>query len=498
MTSLKQKTVSALIWSSVDRFGQQGVQFIISIILARLLEPKEFGIIAMLSIFMAIAQVFIESGFGSALIQKKDANHIDESSIFYFNIAVGIIMAGILCITAPLISDFYKVPILTKITRVLSLSIIINSFGSIQINILIKKLNFKKQAKISIIAVSLSGIVGIICAYRGLGVWSLAIYSVLGNFLRVSLLWLSNIWRPLFAFSLNSLKTMFSFGSKLLLSGLLSQMVGNLYYAVIGKLYSPADLGFYSRARSLQQRPISSIMSVFGRVMFPAFSKVQDEKYILKEGAKKTLKVYSFIIFPIMIGIIASAKILIVVLITDKWLPCTDYLRLLCIIGMISPISSVNLNILNALGRSDLFLKIEIFKVTMIFIAIVITYRFGIIYMIMGHLILCSIPAIFINSYFTGKFIKYNIWEQLSDIAPYLCCSIIMGISVFMINFIPISSNIAILFSQIIVGIISYLVASRVFRLFALYEIINVSKSYINRLESRRFNSIQRFKNNNK
>ena len=273
-SSLKSKTAYALFWSFFERIGQQGIQFIIAIILARLLLPEQFGLIAMLTIFMAVAQSFIDSGFGSALIQKKDANHLDECSIFYFNILVGFMAAGLLCLIAPEIAIFYKTPSLVPLTRVLSLNLIINAFGVIQTALLTKRIDFKIQMKVSCVASIISGSIGILMAYQGYGVWSLVAQSIGSNLLRTALLWFFLPWRPAWIFSLVSLRALFSFGSKLLFSSLLDTFYNNLYLIVIGKLFSAADLGFYTRAQSTQQLPVSSLSLIIGRVTFSVFSAV--------------------------------------------------------------------------------------------------------------------------------------------------------------------------------------------------------------------------------
>uniref|UniRef100_UPI00345E0FBB lipopolysaccharide biosynthesis protein n=1 Tax=Syntrophus sp. (in: bacteria) TaxID=48412 RepID=UPI00345E0FBB len=299
--SLKHKTIGALFWSFFDRVGQNGMQFVIGIILARLLAPAEFGLIAMLTIFMAIAQSFIDSGFGSALIQKQDASHIDECSIFYFNILVGIVAAGMLCIAAPWVAEFYNAPILVPLTRILSLNLVINAFGLIQTSLLTKHIDFKLQLKVSLLATFFSGVIGIFMAYKGFGVWSLVAQSLSQNLFRTCLLWLVMSWRPSWTFSFKSLRNLFAFGSKLLFSGLLEIIFQNIYLVVIGKLFSPADLGFYSRAKMFSQLPVQNLSSSIGRVTYPVFSTIQHEKQRLREGVRKALSMITLLTFPLMI-----------------------------------------------------------------------------------------------------------------------------------------------------------------------------------------------------
>jgi O-antigen/teichoic acid export membrane protein len=375
--SLKHKTIGALSWSFFERVGQNGIQFVIAIVLARLLAPAEFGLIAMLAIFMAVAQSFIDSGFGSALIQKQDASYTDECSIFYFNILVSIVAAGILCIAAPWIAEFYNAPILAPLTRALSLNLVINAFGLIQTSLLTKRIDFKLQLKVSIFATFFSGIIGILMAYKGFGVWSLVAQSLSQNLFRTCLLWLVMSWRPSWTFSLKSLRTLFSFGSKLLFSGLLDVLFQNIYLVVIGKLFSPADLGFYSRAKEFSQLPVHNLSSSIGRVTYPVFSSIQNDKNRLRDGVRKTLSMMAILTFPLMIGLMVVAKPLVIILIGDRWLPSVPYLQLLCIVGLLYPLHAINLNVLKAQGRSDLFLKLEVIKKFNALIAILVTYRWG-------------------------------------------------------------------------------------------------------------------------
>lgn len=469
--TLKSKTVKGLLWSSVERVGQQGVQFIVGIILARLLLVEDFGLIAMLTIFIAIAQSFIDSGFGSALIQKKNATFIDECSIFYFNIFVSLLGVLVLWISAPLIADFYDQPHLTILTRVLSLNLIINAFGLVQTNLLIKQIDFKTQLKASIIAAVVSGTIGIVMALKGFGVWSLVAQSLSNNIFRTMLLWVFSLWRPAPIFSFTSLIEMFAFGSRLLASGLLETIFSNIYLVVIGKLFSPVTLGFYSRAQGLQQLPVSNISGIVSRVTFPVFSSLQDDKPRLKRGVRKALTMLVMINFPMMVGIMIVAKPLVILLLTEKWLPCVPYLQLLCVVGMLYPLHVVNLNVLTAQGRSDLFFRLEILKKILVVIIIAVTYRWGIIAMIYGQ-ILTSILAYFFNAYYTGKMVKYTISEQTKDLMPSLVLSVVMGLVVYSLKYTPITNQLTLLSVQVITGIMVYICFCFVFQVASFMEII--------------------------
>ncbi len=472
--SLKSRTFGAIFWSLLERGGQQGIQLVIAIILARVLLPAQFGLIAMLAIFMAIAQSFLDSGFGSALIQKKDATQVDSCSIFYFNVVVGIFAAGLLCLAAPWIAAFYEEPALAPLTRFLSLNLVINSFALVQSILLIRRIDFKTQLKVSIVATIGSGIIGITLAYRGFGVWSLAIQSVTSTIFRTILLWFFNKWRPSLVFSFAALKSMFAFGSKLLFSGLIDTIFRNIYIVIIGKIFTATDLGFYSRAKSCTRLSTENLTNSISRVTFPVFSSIQDDNSRLKRGVQKALTTLNFLNFPMMIGLLVTAKPLVLVLLTEKWLPCVPYMQLLCVMGLLYPLNVINLNVLKAKGRSDLFLKLEILKKILTVISIAITYRWGIMAMITGHICIVSVPAYYLNSYYTGRFIGYPLKEQVFDLLPYLGMAVVMGIGVYSLQFLPFPNNWSLLISQVLAGVIIYGAMSRIFKMPAFLEIVDI------------------------
>ena len=482
-SSLKLKTVHGVFWSLLERVGQQGIQAVIFIILARLLLPAQFGLIAMLTIFMAIAQAFLNSGFGSALIQKKDATHVDSCSIFYFNIVVGIVAAGLLCLAAPWIAAFYEEPALTALTRFLSLNLVINSFALIQSTLLVKHVDFKTQLKVSITATIISGIIGVTLAYRGFGVWSLAIQSVTSTLFSTVLLWFFNNWRPSLVFSFAALKSMFTFGSRLLFSSLIDTVFRNIYLVVIGKIFTATDLGFYSRAKSCIRLSAENLTLSVSRVTFPVFSKVQDDISRLKRGVQKALTTLVFLNFPLMTGLLLIAKPLVLVLLTEKWAPCVPYLQLLCVMGLLYPLHVINLNVLMAKGRSDLFLRLEVLKTILVVIAIAISYRWGITAMIYGQ-ICVSILGYYLNSYYTGRLIGYPLREQVVDLLPYLGMAVAMGIGVHCIGLLPFPNNWTLLISQVLAGVIIYVALNRIFRTSAFSEIVDLLRDTLKPLMS--------------
>lgn len=476
--SLKSKTVSGLFWSFLDHIGKRGTQLIISIILARLLLPEEFGLIAMLTIFIALAQSFIHSGFGFALIQKKDATHVDSCSIFYFNIIVSIVAAGLLCLAAPWIAAFYDEPALTPLTRFLSLSLVISSFGLIQSTLLVRRVDFKTQLKVSMTATVISGIVGIILAFRGFGVWSLAIQSVTFACLTTVFLWLFNKWRPSLVFSFVALKSMFAFGSRLLVSGLIDTVFRNIYLVVIGKVFVASDLGFYSRADSLQRLPSESLTFCVHRVTFPVFSQIQDNSASLKRGMRKALTTLGFINFPLMIGLLVTARPLVLIVLTDKWAPCIPYLQLLCIVGLLFPLHVINLNILTAKGRSGLFLRLEIIKKILLVVTVAITCRWGIRAMIYGQ-ICFALATYYLNSYYTGRLIGYPLKEQVFDLLLYLGLAVVMGIGVHCLQLFPFPNSWSLLICQVLAGFVIYVVMNRIFRTSAFSETVDLLKNIL-------------------
>jgi teichuronic acid exporter len=467
VTNLKAKALRALLWSFLERVGQQGIQFVISIVLARLLVPEQFGLIAMLSIFMAVAQSFIDSGFGSALIQKADTTYLDECSVFYFNILVGCLFAGLLCLAAPGIALFYHTPILVPLTRLLSLNLVIGSFGIIQATLLTKRLDFKAQMKVSLIATLVSGAVGIFMAYRGYGVWSLVMQSLGGNFLRTLLFWLLLPWRPAWLFSITSLRCMFGFGSKLLFSGLLNTIFENLYLVIIGRTFSAVDLGFYARAKGIQQLPTQNICSTVGRVTFPLFSAMQDNEARLKHALRQALTTLAMVNFPLAVGLALVARPLVLTLLTDKWVPCVPYLQLLCLAEMLYPLHAINLNVLKAQGRSDLFFRLEVIKKGLVIVAIVVTYRWGILAMIVGQMVNSCI-SYYLNTHYTGKLVDYPVTEQIRDLLPSLALAGAMGGGVYTLRFVPFPNLFALLAAQIVAGVVLYVLLCRItqFRVF--------------------------------
>lgn len=452
MSSLKDKTVKGVIWSAVDRFSAQGIQFVFSILIARLLVPEDYGVIAMLNIFIAVSQTFIDSGFGSALIRKIDRTETDFSTVFYFNIVVATLFYMILFVSAPAIANFYETPLLESVTKIVALNLIINSLSGIHNAKLSIDIDFKSRAKISILTSVITGAVGLWMAYAGYGVWALVVQNLCSSLVRTVMLWIIVKWRPKLIFSWKSFKELFSFGSKLLASGLLDTLYNNIYTLVIGKVFSPSTLGVYSKANTLAQFPSSNITGVLQNVTFPVLSSIQNEEERMADAYKRFLKLSAFIVFPLMVGLASVADPFIRLALTDKWEGAIYLLQIICFALMWYPIHAINLNILAVKGRSDYFLKLEIIKKIQGILILCITVPMGIVAMCYGQVISSFISLIW-NTHYTKKLIGYGYFAQMRDLLPILIHSFVMGaIVLVVVNVLPT------LWLKLIVGVLSGMV----------------------------------------
>lgn len=473
--SLKRKTVSGVIWSGIERFSVQGVQFLIMIIMARLLTPKDYGLVGMLTIFIAIAQTLIDSGFSQALIRKQNRTETDNSTVFYFNIIVGLFIYLIFYLTAPVVADFYQTPLLTSIMRVMSLGVIFNSLAVVQRALLTIRIDFKTQAKASLIAAISSGITGIIMAYKGFGVWSIVTQQLTNLGLNTLLLWIFAKWHPKEKFSKNSFRELFTFGSKLLASGLLDTLYKNIYLIVIGKLFTASKLGYYTRAQQFSDFPSSNLTGILQRVTYPVLCTIQDDKEKLTHAYRKFLRISAFIIFPLMVGLSAIAEPFILLLLKEQWHFAATILQIICFAAMWYPIHAINLNLLQVEGRSDLFLKLEVIKKIVGIIILCITIPLGLIAMCYGQ-IASSLIALAINTYYTGKLINVGFICQMKDLTPTLILVLSMWVIIYF-GIIPLCENSIIkLTTGIITGIIYYIGAAWIFKLQELKELLSILK----------------------
>lgn len=423
---LKQKAANGVIWSAIERFSVQGISFLLTLIIARLVLPSEFGLIAMLGIFIAIAQSFIDSGFSNALIQKKDRTDVDFSTVFYFNLAISVAAYLIFYFSAPYIADFYREPQLDILSKWIGLNFIISGLAIVQRAKLTINLNFKTQAKASLTSVVISGLVGIYLAYNGYGVWALVVQTLLKSAIETILLWIYTHWRPQFVFSISSFKTLFAFGSKLLVAGILHTIYLNLYSLVIGSYYSATKVGYYNRAYSLAQFPSFNITQVISRAIFPIQCEIQNDEDKLSASFNQYLRLSCFIIFPIMMGLAAMAEPLIEFILTDKWLPAAQPLAILCIAYMWYPVMFVNNQILNVKGRSDYYLKAEIIKKVVGISILFITMPYGLLALCWG-LVGYNLLDMVIIIFFAKKVIKTGYRKQIMKILPVFIISAITG-----------------------------------------------------------------------
>jgi teichuronic acid exporter len=449
--SLKQKTVTGILWSAIDNFITYGITVVVGIILARLLTPAEFGLIGMTSIFIAVSESIIRSGFSDALIRKNHCTQDDYSTVFAYNLFVGLFFVALLYFTAPAISNFFSEPKLKTIIRVLSIVLIIESITIIQRTILTLRVDFKLQARISIIASSGSGILAIILAYRGFGVWSLVALTLTKEVLNSLFLWLWNNWRPALIFNKSSFMELFGFGSKLLVSGLLDTIYYNIYNLAIGKYYSASDLGYYTRANNFSSLPSRNINMVLNRVTYPVLAEIQDDPATMKDVYRRIIRSVMLVTFVLMFGLAAVAEPMVISFIGEKWRPSIIYLQMLCFGNMLYPLQALNLNMLKISGRSDLFLKLEVIKKSLAIPVIILGVLFGIKLMIVG-MIMNSYISYYINSYWSGKFINYGIKEQLKDILPSFLLAIVMAAIIFVLGYFLKTSFFIILIVQVISG----------------------------------------------
>ena len=459
--NLKKQTKQGVIWSAVQRFSLQGTQFVITLFMARLLSPREYGIVGMLSIFLAISGVFIDCGFTSALTRKQNRTHEDLCTVFWFNIVIACIAYIILFIGAPYISAFYNMPELTLLTRVLGLTVIIGAFNSVQYTLLVTKLDFKSITKVTFPTTILSGIIGILCAYFGFSYWALVVSAIFSTTMGVICYWHFSDWRPSLSFSKSSFKEMFSFGSKLLLTSLIDTTYNNLYGLVIGKKFSANVLGNYTRAESYANFPSISVSGVMQRVTYPVLCKIQNNDMDLRESYRKFLKLTAFVIFPMMFGLSALAKPFVILIIGEQWTFCAELLQILCFSLIWYPIHAINLGILQVKGRTDLSLKLEIIQRVLGTLILFVAIPWGIIVLCYSRII-NSFLCLFINTHYSGKLINLSIFQQLADFLPTILSSTIMFI-LMKISITPLESLLLQLIGGIIVGLVSYLVVSYIF-----------------------------------
>lgn len=469
--------VKSFIWRFAERCGAQIVSFIVSIVLARILAPKDYGTIALVTVFTTILQVFVDSGLGTALIQKKDADDLDFSSVFYFNFSVCLILYIGMFVAAPYIADFYNDMTLTPIIRVLSLTIVISGVKGIQQAYVSRNMLFKRFFFSTIGGTIFSAFVGIRMAYAGYGVWALVIQQISNNAIDTLILWVTVKWRPKKMFSWIRLKVLLSFGWKLLASALLDTGYNNLRNLIIGKLYSSSDLAFYNQGDKFPKLIITNINTSIDSVLLPTLASEQDDRLRIKNMTRKAIKTSTYIMAPLMMGLAFCSTNIVSLILTTKWLPCVPFLQIFCITYMFWPIHTANLNAINAMGRSDLFLKLEIIKKIVGMLLLVSTMWFGVMTMAYS-LLVSTLTSMIINSWPNKKLLGYSFKEQIKDIMPGILLAIFMGIIVSFVNLLDLSPF-STLCIQVPFGALVYIVGSKVLHLDSFEYLLQIGKSIL-------------------
>ena len=478
--SVKNKAIKGAGWSFADNIMNQGITFLVGLVLARLLTPEEYGLIGIIAIFIAVFNSIVDSGFSNALIRKTDAKDLDYNTVFITNMVLSVFLFFVLFFSAPAIARFFDQPQLLPLTRVMGSVVIINAFAIIQRTILVKKVDFKTQTKVSLIASVTSGVVGITMAVTGYGVWSLVGQQISRQLLNSMFLWIWAKWYPKIQFSIHSFKELFGFGWKLLVSGLIDTLWKEIYQVVIGKCYSAETLGQYTRGQQFGSIFSSNLTAVVQRVSYPVLSEIQDDKARLKAAYQKVIKVTMLVTFCCMLGLAAIAEPMIVTLIGEQWLPAVPLLQIICFQMMLYPLHSINLNMLQVQGRSDLFLKLEIIKKIIALGPLLMGIFLNIYWMLLGS-VCTGFIAYYLNAFYSGRFLNYSIWEQIKDILPSFIVAILMALVVFALSFINLPPFV-LLVIQLLTGGVLVVILCEFTKLDAYIEIKNILLSFINKI----------------
>lgn len=479
MVKTSGKMAKGLFWKLTERFSVYGVQFILQILLARLLTPEHYGILSLMVIFTNFANVFIQNGFNSALIQNKDVTEDDYSSVFWVSFGIAGVLYSVLFLLAPAIASFYKMPDMIAPFRVLILMLFPGAFNSVQVAKVNREMDFKNIFRSSILAIIISGTVGVVLAYMGAGIWALVLQTLLNVVISCMVMYFTVKWRPKLIFNFTRIKVLFSFGSKLLISGLIDTFYQEVRSLVIGKKYDSGMLGFYNRGKQFPQLVINAINGSVQSVLLPAMSAEQDDKTQVKEIMRKSIMISAYIIFPMMAGLAGVATPLISILLTDKWLPCVPFLQIYCFSFAFYPVHTCNLQAINAMGRSDLFLKLELIKKGYGFLALIIAvFCFDSPIAIAMTGVITTVISCFVNSYPNKKLIDYSYAEQMKDIIPSFLASILMLGGVISVSRLGLESW-STMILQILVGIILYIGISIVAKLEPFLMLLQIGKQLL-------------------
>ena len=478
--SIKNKTIGGFLWRFAECCGAQGVGFVVSVLLARLLSPNDYGTVALVNVFITILAVFINSGMGSALIQKKNADDLDFSTVFYFNMFMCITLYIIMYLCSPLIAKFYNRPELTTMTRVISLNFLISGVKGIQCSYVSKNMLFKRFFFSTLGGTIFSAFVGVFLAYKGYGAWAIVAQNLSNNLIDTLILWFTVKWRSKLMFSIKRLGGLFSYGWKLLCSALLDTGYNQLRSLLIGKVYSLSDLAYYNKANNFPSMIIGNVNSSIDSVLLPSMSTVQDSKVSVKGMTRRAMKTSTYVMAPLLMGLAACGKSVISILLTDKWLPSYPFMVIFCTTYMFYPVHTANLNAIKAMGRSDLFLKLEIFKKIVGLTAILVTFRISVMAMAYS-LLVTSVLSQIINSWPNKKLMNYSYLEQLKDILPGILLAVFMGVCVYCVNFIGLNSWLTLLI-QVPLGAIIFVSLSALLKLESFTYCFNMVKLMINKI----------------
>ena len=471
------KVFSNMIWRFLERIGAQGVNFVVSIVLARLLDPSVYGVIALVTVFTSLLNVFVGSGFGSALIQKKDADDVDFSTVFWFNIATSVLLYGIMFAAAPLIAAFYNIPELTPIVRVMSLSLLISGVKNVQHAYIARQMMFKRFCYATLGGTIGAAVIGIWMAYRGYGVWALVVLNLFNGFVDAIILWATVKWRPTRQFSFEKLKGLFSYGWKLLVSALLDKGYGELRQLIIGKLYTTSDLAFYNKGKNFPDMIVANVNSSIDSVLLPTMSSEQENRSRVRDMTRRAIKTSTYVMMPLMMGLAVCAVPIVRILLTEKWLPCVFFLRVFCFTYAFYPIHTANLNAMKAMGRSDLFLKLEIIKKVMDLIVLAATMFISVEAMALSA-IGTSILSQIINSWPNRKLLDYHYGDQLRDMLPQIGLSCLMGGIVYCVGFLGLNDWLTLLI-QVPLGAVIYVAGSKLFHIDSFEYVLGILKGYL-------------------
>lgn len=477
--SLKNKTIKGVGWSAADALLGQGVTFIVGLVLARLLSPDEYGLIGICLIFTTVLNGIVDSGFSNALIRKKEVTDEDYNTMFTTNMAISVVLYVLLFISAPLVSNFFHRIELTALVRVTGLILFLNALSITQVTILTKNIDFKTKTKASLVSAIISGVIGIVMAFMGYGVWSLVAQQLSKQLLYTLCLWVLNKWWPKFTFYNDSFKYMWGFGWKLLASGILNNVWNQLYQVVIGRCYTSSTLGHYTRANEYASIFSSNLTLIVQRVSYPVLAEIQDDKERMVQGYRKVIKITMFVTAVCMISLGAVSEPLIYTLIGTKWQEAATYLPLICISMSLYPLHAINLNILQVLGRSDIFLYLEILKKIVGIVPIVIGIFCGIYYMLLTS-ILTGVISLYLNTWYTGKTLNYSFWKQLRDIAPSYFTALVIALAVYFLKYLSLPYYV-VLMLQIIVGLVACITISEIFKFDEYKELKTIVIKVVNR-----------------